>query len=83
MTTIRPGMKKLAERVSGLNRTRGRASTGSGRSPEHALERLAQGDGVADVDRLGRDARLRAVHQDEHLGRLPGLRAAASSPRGS
>src|SRR5262245_35147442 len=28
--TIRPGMKKLAERVSGLKRTRGRDSTGSG-----------------------------------------------------
>ena len=47
MTTIRPGMKKLAERVSGLNRIRGRASTGSGRSPSDALQRLAQGDGVA------------------------------------
>ena len=29
-TTIRPGMKKFGDRVSGLNRTRGRASTGSG-----------------------------------------------------
>lgn len=29
--TSRPGMKKLAVRVSGLNSTRGRTSTGSGR----------------------------------------------------
>ena len=69
-TTIRPGMKKLAERVSGLNRT---ARPGLDRQRPVAwssrLERLAQGDGVADVDGLGRDARLGAVDQDQHLRR--------------
>ena len=30
-TTIKPGMKKLGERVSGLKSTRGRESTGMGR----------------------------------------------------
>ena len=72
-TTIRPGMKKLGERVSGLKSTRGRESTGMGRSCEQVGQRLLQRDGVAHVDGLGRDARLGAVHQDQHLRGLAGL----------
>ena len=80
MTTIRPGMKKLAERVSGLNRTRGRDFDRQRLVAQDPLQRFAQGDGVADVDRLGRHARLGAVHEDQDLGRVSRPAAAANSP---